>query len=207
MPTDGLRAGRPPGNRDVQREIFNYREVRGELGSEELSLPKRKRYGSYLAAYLEWGPECVHRLNGMWAFALYDEPAGPPLLSRDRFGEKPLHYRLRDGKLIFGSEVKAILVHPVQRRANREVVSNYLYKGEAQGTLKSFFEDMMMLPPAHNAVFDLRAKRLSMSRYYSTALRKSAREARRVSHEPAQGRRATHGLRRPCEHLAQQRHG
>src|SRR5436305_1052857 len=102
--------------------------------------------------------DCVRQFNGMWAFALYDEAARQLFLSRDRFGEKPLHYFLEEGRLIFASEIKAILAHPVRRRANREVVSDYLYKGEAQGRLESFFEDIVMLPPAHNAVFDLRTK-------------------------------------------------
>jgi asparagine synthase (glutamine-hydrolysing) len=108
----------------------------------------------------------VHQFNGMWAFALYEEGAGQLFLSRDRFGEKPLHYRLQDGKLIFASEIKAILAHPIRRRANREVVSDYLYKGEAQGRLESFFEDILMLPPAHNAVIELRSGRMTMEKYY-----------------------------------------
>ena len=147
-------------------EIFNFREVRQDLERKGYCFRSESDTEIILAAYLEWGPECVQRLNGMWAFALYDELAGKLLLSRDRFGEKPLHYHIRDGKLIFASEVKAILVHPVRRSANRAVVSNYLYKAEAQGNLESFFEDVLMLPPAHNAVFDLRAKRMTVSRYY-----------------------------------------
>lgn len=147
-------------------EIFNYREVRRSLESNGYRFRSESDTEVILAAYLEWGPECVHRLNGMWGFALYDVAGGKLLLSRDRFGEKPLHYLLRDGKLIFASEVKAILAHPVPRRANKAVVSNYLYRGEAQGSLESFFDGVLMLPPAHNALFDLREKRLSLTRYY-----------------------------------------
>jgi asparagine synthase (glutamine-hydrolysing) len=147
-------------------EIFNFREVRAELEAKGYRFRSESDTEIILAAYLEWGPECVTRLNGMWAFALYDETARSLFLSRDRFGEKPLHYHLRDGKLVFASEIKAILEHPLRRRANAQVVSNYLYKGEAQGSLESFFEDVLMLPPAHNAVFDLRARTMRISRYY-----------------------------------------
>jgi asparagine synthase (glutamine-hydrolysing) len=147
-------------------EIFNFREVRRDLEGSGYRFRSESDTEVILAAYLEWGPECVHRLNGMWAFALYDEANSTLLLSRDRFGEKPLHYRLRDGKLVFASEIKAILAHPIARRADRTVVSNYLYRGEAQGSLESFFEDVRMLPPAHNALFDLRQKRLTQTRYY-----------------------------------------
>ena len=117
-------------------EIFNYREVRGELEARSYRFRSESDTEVILAAYLEWGPECVHRLNGMWAFALYDEPAGRVLLSRDRSGET-LHSGCATESDL-GSEVKAILVHPVQRRANREVVSNYLYKERHRGHSSRF---------------------------------------------------------------------
>ena len=157
-------------------EIFNYREVRQALEAEGYRFRSESDTEIILASYIEWGAECVHRFNGMWAFALYDEAAGQLFLSRDRFGEKPLHYHLDGGKLIFASEIKAILAHPIRRRANREVVSGYLYKGEAQGRLESFFEDILMLPPAHNAIFDLRTKRLTVDKYYEPR-----RDSRRVT--------------------------
>src|SRR5437762_3633856 len=147
-------------------EIFNYREVRQELETRGYRFRSESDTEIILASYIEWGGDCVLRLNGMWAFALYDEAASELFLSRDRFGEKPLHYYLDDGKLIFASEIKAILAHPIRRRANREVVSGYLYKGEAQGRLESFFEDILLLPPAHNAVFNLRTKRMTLNKYY-----------------------------------------
>jgi asparagine synthase (glutamine-hydrolysing) len=147
-------------------EIFNYRELRGVLEGKG----HRFRSGSdteiILGSYIEWGLECVHRFNGMWAFAIYEEAARRLMLSRDRFGEKPLHYHFDGRKLIFASEIKAILVHPVRRRANREIVSDYLYKGEANGSLESFFEGICMLPPAHNAVLDLDTGTMSVSKYY-----------------------------------------
>jgi asparagine synthase (glutamine-hydrolysing) len=157
-------------------EIFNYREVRQALEPKGYRFRSESDTEIILASYIEWGCECVHRFNGMWAFALYDEAASQLFLSRDRFGEKPLHYYLEDGKLIFASEIKAILAHPIRRRANREVVSGYLYRGEAQGRLESFFEDILMLPPAHNAVFNLRTKRMNVDKYYEPR-----RDSRRVT--------------------------
>jgi asparagine synthase (glutamine-hydrolysing) len=147
-------------------EIFNYRELRPALEAKGHRFKSETDTEIILASYVEWGPECVQRFNGMWAFALYDVAARQLFLSRDRFGEKPLHYRHNAGKLIFASEIKAILAHPVPRRANREVVSDYLYKGEANGKLDSFFEDIRMLPPAHNAVLDLRTGALTLKKYY-----------------------------------------
>ena len=148
-------------------EIFNFREVRRELQRLGYAFRSESDSEVILAAYLEWGPDCVTRLNGMWAFVLYDETARRLVLSRDRFGEKPLHYHLSEGRLVFASEIKAILEHPIKRRANPAAVSNYLYKGEAQGSLESFFEGMLMVPPAHNAIFDLASRKLTMHRYYA----------------------------------------
>jgi asparagine synthase (glutamine-hydrolysing) len=147
-------------------EIFNFQEVRRALEALRYRFRSSSDTEVILAAYLEWGVECVHRFNGMWAFALYEPAARRLLLSRDRFGEKPLHYRLRDGRIIFASEIKAILAHPIPRRARPDVVSDYLYKAEANGRLESFFDDIVMLPPAHNAVFDLGTGVLELSRYY-----------------------------------------
>ncbi len=147
-------------------EIFNFHEIRRTLETKGYRFGTGTDTEVILASYLEWGAECVLRFNGMWAFALYDPAVRQLMLSRDRFGEKPLHYRLVDGKLIFASEIKAILAHPIRRRANREIVADYLYKAEAQGRLESFFDDILMLPPAHNAVFDFRTRRLTPSRYY-----------------------------------------
>ena len=84
-------------------EIFNYREVRQELETKGYRFRSESDTEIILASYIEWGGDCVLRLNGMWAFALYDEAASELFLSRDRFGEKPLHYYLDGGKLIFAS--------------------------------------------------------------------------------------------------------
>jgi len=147
-------------------EIFNYREVRQDLEAKGYRFHTGSDTEIILVSYLEWGADCVHRFNGMWAFALYEPAVRQLFLSRDRFGEKPLHYRLVDGRLIFASEIKAILAHPIPRRANRGAVSDYLYRAEANGSLQSFFEDIVMLPPAHNAIFDLDARRLALRKYY-----------------------------------------
>jgi asparagine synthase (glutamine-hydrolysing) len=147
-------------------EIFNFREIRQALEAKGYRFNTGSDTEVILASYLEWGSECVQQFNGMWAFVLYEPAVRKLFLSRDRFGEKPLHYRLVDGKLIFASEIKAILAHPVPRRANREAVSEYLYRAEANGRLDSFFQDIVMLPPAHNAMFDLDARRLALHKYY-----------------------------------------
>ena len=109
-----------------------------------------------LAAYREWGRDCVERFVGMWAFALLDTRAQTLLLSRDRFGIKPLYWaRLGDG-LVFASEIKALLAAGVAREPDERVVRRYLLTGRVDETPATFFAAIRQLPPAHDAVVDLR---------------------------------------------------
>ena len=147
-------------------EIYNYREIRQDLEDRGYRFKTATDTEIIPAAYLEWGVSCVDRFNGMWAFAIYDVAARQLLLSRDRFGEKPLYYYLQNGKLIFASEIKAILVHPVKRQGNEKAILEYLYKGAANHRLDSFFDGILMLPPAYNAVYDLRTGHFSLHKYY-----------------------------------------
>ncbi|MDX3908956.1 MAG: amidotransferase 1, exosortase A system-associated [Sphingobium sp.] len=98
-------------------EIYNFAEVRRELEAKG----HRFRTGSdtevILNGYRQWGEECVHRFDGMFAFALFDRHASALWLVRDRLGVKPLHYaQVSDGSVIFASELKSLLVHPLLRR-------------------------------------------------------------------------------------------
>ncbi|MGC4958961.1 asparagine synthase (glutamine-hydrolyzing) [Actinomadura citrea] len=93
-------------------EIYNFHELRAQLRSAGWSFSTRSDTEVLLTAYLHWGADLVTRLNGMYAFAIWDEHARQLLLVRDRLGIKPLYYaRLGDG-IIFGSEPKALLAHP-----------------------------------------------------------------------------------------------
>lgn len=147
-------------------EIYNFRQVRRELEGKGYRFRTGTDTEVIPGAYLEWGLECVRRFSGMWAFALYDSASKQIVLSRDRFGEKPIYYRLQDGKLIFASEIKAILEHPISRRANRATIADYLFRGIANQGRDSFFEDIQMLPPACSGVFDVKTGRLTLHKYY-----------------------------------------
>ncbi|RFU39908.1 asparagine synthase (glutamine-hydrolyzing) [Actinomadura logoneensis] len=93
-------------------EIYNFRELRAELGAAGWSFTTRSDTEVLLVAYLQWGRDFVHRLNGMFAFALWDEHEQRLLLVRDRLGIKPLYYAEPGGGVVFGSEPKALLAHP-----------------------------------------------------------------------------------------------
>jgi asparagine synthase (glutamine-hydrolysing) len=102
-------------------EVFNFVDLRQELQRLGHEFTTRSDTEVVLRGYLEWGDEVAERLNGMFAFALWDTRTEELLLIRDRMGIKPLYYYPTKDGVLFGSEPKAILAHPsVQPRVNRE---------------------------------------------------------------------------------------
>lgn len=98
-------------------EIYNYRELRRDLEAAAHPFCTHSDTEVILRAWVAWGEACVDRLQGMFAFALWDQRTQSLFLARDRLGEKPLHYAfLPDRGLIFGSELKALTVHPGMAR-------------------------------------------------------------------------------------------
>jgi asparagine synthase (glutamine-hydrolysing) len=98
-------------------EIYNYRELREELKAHGAEFRTDGDSEVILAAWQRWGPDCVNRLHGMFAFAIYDCGTRSLFLARDRLGVKPLFYApLSDGSLAFASELKGLLAHPLLRR-------------------------------------------------------------------------------------------
>ena len=104
--------GKPVGAICYSGEVFNFQELRGELRERGHRFRTRCDTEVVLRAYLEWGSDFVERLNGMFAFAIWDGRSDEVLLYRDRLGIKPLFYYPTHNGLFFGSEPKAILAHP-----------------------------------------------------------------------------------------------
>ncbi|HEY4389607.1 MAG TPA: asparagine synthase (glutamine-hydrolyzing) [Ktedonobacteraceae bacterium] len=94
-------------------EIYNFRELRRELESHGHTFCTSSDTEVLLHAYVEWGTACVQHLNGIFAFGLWDEQKQQLLLARDHLGVKPLYYAERDGAILFGSELKVLLAHPL----------------------------------------------------------------------------------------------
>src|SRR5206468_2682960 len=94
-------------------EVYNFREIREELVLLGHRFLTRSDTEVVLRSYLEWGSDFVHRLNGMFGFALWDARTDELLLVRDRLGVKPLFYYPTDAGVLFGSEPKAILANPL----------------------------------------------------------------------------------------------
>jgi len=93
-------------------EVYNFRELRAQLRSRGHEFRTNSDTEVVLRSYLEWGEAFAERLNGMYAFAIWDERSEQLLLVRDRMGVKPLYYYPTEDGVLFGSEPKAILAHP-----------------------------------------------------------------------------------------------
>ncbi len=147
-------------------EIYNHRELRLELEAIGVQFRSRSDTEVILKAYRIWGEDCIMRLNGMFAFALYDAPAGRVLLARDRAGEKPLFYRHDAGELRFASELKALLADShLPRRIDPQALDLYLSMGFVPAG-RCMLDGYAKLPPAHYMTFDLATGMLTLRRYW-----------------------------------------
>ena len=108
-------------------EIYNFRELRAELQELGHQFKTQSDTEVIVHGYEQWGDEVLHRLNGMFAIALWDEPRRRLLLARDRMGKKPLYWHRSKHGLLWGSEAKALLAAPwVERRVNALALHHYL---------------------------------------------------------------------------------
>ena len=147
-------------------EIYNFAEVREELVSKGYSFSSRSDTETIAAAYLEWGQNCVNRLNGMWAFAIYDVGKRILFLSRDRFGIKPLYYCFNERGLVFSSEIKGLLAAGIEPRPCEKTIFDFLYAGNLDNGEQTFFDGVKRLLPGHNATYDLDGRSFQTSMYY-----------------------------------------
>jgi asparagine synthase (glutamine-hydrolysing) len=131
-------------------EIYNYIELRAELATRGHTFRSTSDTEVLLAAYREWGVDCLARCNGMWGFALWDADRGELVCARDRFGVKPLYYAYGPDWFVFGSEIKAVLAHPrVACRPNDAIVYDYLSLKLIDHTDETFFDGIYRLPAGH----------------------------------------------------------
>jgi asparagine synthase (glutamine-hydrolysing) len=146
-------------------EIYNFRELRDQLIQSGYRFTRDSDTEVLLRAYQHWGSDCVSRLRGMFAFAIWDARNQRLFLARDRFGEKPLFLCERRGTVYFASEIKALLRVPgVKRTVNLEAVSEYLAYRYVPGP-KTLFAGIRKLMPGTTATWQ--RGRLTESRYWT----------------------------------------
>lgn len=136
-------------------ELYNTAELRQELESQGYVFTTHCDTEVLLIAYIEWGTDCVERFNGIFAFAIWDEARQRLFLARDRIGVKPLFYAQRGNGFIFGSELKALLVHPaVKPEIDAEGLAEVFMLGPARTPGHGVFRDVFELKPGHSAVYN-----------------------------------------------------
>jgi asparagine synthase (glutamine-hydrolysing) len=147
-------------------EIYNHSDHRPALEARGHVYRSRADSEAILHLYEEHGPDCVHHLRGMFAFALWDARTRRLLLARDRLGVKPLYYTLRSGEFLFASEIKALLAHPcVERRLDDLALSLYLTFA-ATPAPATLFAGIRKLAPGHRLIVDADTGEHSLERYW-----------------------------------------
>jgi asparagine synthase (glutamine-hydrolysing) len=135
-------------------EIHNYVELRRELEASGARFRTHTDTEVVLHAYAEWGVDAFERFNGMWALGIWDARERSLLLSRDRFGIKPLCYSVRGGRIAFASEPKAILTaFPEEREPVRDEIARFLGGEFTDVGEATFFKNVRSLAPATCLVF------------------------------------------------------
>jgi asparagine synthase (glutamine-hydrolysing) len=145
-------------------EIYNFPELRRDLESRGHQFYTHTDTEVIVHLYEEMGAECVQKLRGMFAFAIYDQNRDSLLLARDRLGIKPVHYALHNGRILFGSEIKAILAAaPELAQVGDEGLLQYFYFGYIAEPL-TVFREIHKLPPGH--VLEFSAGKIDVRQYW-----------------------------------------
>src|SRR5262245_27499524 len=131
-------------------EIYNFRELRSELKAKGRYFRTTGDTEVALAAYEQWGTKCFDRLDGMWAIAILDLHRKRLVVSRDRFGIKPLFWKFESGRtLLLASEIKQLLAASATGpRSNRPLISMFLRGHRYPMLEETFFEGIRAVPPA-----------------------------------------------------------
>lgn len=129
-------------------EIFNYVELRSELRNLGYEFRSSGDSEVLLAAYREWGRECLSKLNGMWAFVIFDRRRRCLFGSRDRFGVKPLYVSRGGGVVQFASEIKALRASGyVRAEINWKIATSFLVEGRLDSQRETFYDGIEQIPP------------------------------------------------------------
>lgn len=160
-------------------EIYNFLELRSELGKAGSRFRSHSDSEVILEAYRTWGAGCVSRFNGMFALAIHDERARTLFIARDRMGKKPLYYARSGGRFLFGSEAKAVIAAKTDGEwpLDPQGLNSYFAFGYIPGE-RSIFAGVTKLPPGHSLTYDLVRDDFKVEPYWSidAAARSGTRE-------------------------------
>lgn len=146
-------------------ELYNTEELRQELKCLGHRFQERSDTEVLLHSYMEWGASCVDRLNGIFAFAVWERHAQRLFLARDRIGVKPLFYAVRDGALLFASELKTLLAHPaVEPVIDRKGLQEIMLLGPGRTPGSGIFQNVFEVEPGCRGYFSQEG--LKLERYW-----------------------------------------
>jgi asparagine synthase (glutamine-hydrolysing) len=170
-------------------EVFNHVELRAELAARGISCRTRSDTEVILQLYLERGAECVHALNGDFAFAIHDARRSRLLLARDRMGVRPLHYAtLPGGRIAFASEAKALLKVPGVSAEPDPVALDQIFTLWFPLPPRTMFRDIRELPPGH--LLEATAEGVAVRRWWSLDFPRAGEEPEVDEHRTAEELRA-----------------
>ncbi len=157
-------------------ELYNTSELRQELVQNGIAFHTKTDTEVVLAAYMHWGTECVEHLNGIFAFAVYDEDYQRLFMARDRIGVKPLFYYRYDNGLLFASEVQCLLQNPLVRaQVDEEGLCELLLLGPGRTPGQGIYKNIGELLPGECAVFD--GMKMYKRRYFTLRAREHDADA------------------------------
>lgn len=147
-------------------ELYNTEDLRKELLMKGYTFDSYSDTEVLLTAYMCWGIACVEKLNGIFAFAIYDERERQVVLVRDQLGVKPLFYSKRDNNFIFGSELKTVLAHPdVSPIVDKDGLTEIFALGPAIKPGSAIFKQISEVPPAHLMI--LKPSGITLKEYWT----------------------------------------
>lgn len=151
-------------------EVYNFQEIGRELQSKGYQFRGHSDTEVIHHAYQEWGVECLHRFNGMFAFAIYDEDEKQIFIARDRAGKKPLYYTMYRNKFVFTSELKALILdRAFTKNIDLQALNHYLTYGYIGEDL-CIYQGVKKLPPAHAMIYSLTTRQIKTWSYWAPPL-------------------------------------
>ena len=150
-------------------EVYNYIELKQQLQQLGLTFTTLTDTEVIVAAYHQYGANCLQLFEGMFAFAIYDEQEQQLFIARDRFGEKPLYYYTNDTSFYFASEMKALWAASVPKQLHHSMLALYLGLGYTQIPLQpeiTFYQNIYSLPPAHYLTLQLTNFTVTQHQYW-----------------------------------------
>lgn len=162
-------------------EIYNYIELK-EILKQEFSFKTSSDTEVLLAAYLKWGAACLSRLNGMFAFAIWDNQEKKLFAARDRFGVKPFYYHFNKNGFYFASEIKTLHAAGIPKIPNEKVWASYFAYGSYGNPDETFWEGIQQLPGGH--YLEYKNKELTLKKWYFFA-KEVAKQPKNLTYKEA----------------------